>query len=284
MIRIIRCTDAQRVAYGGLEVGRLAWTTDTNKLWIGTGSGDAEIAQAGGLTFLLLSDTPSSYVGKKYDILRINTAENSVEFIDPEAAVEFYDDFSDNSRYWAWRDVPGNGSILEPAGTDLRLTLAGAANGDWWAAGTCNSPRAIIGTRRSPHSHIAKLTTHTANASTSCGIFVTDNPLDGGNSGYIFYRRSDGYLGIDALGTANVALTGSAISLPTWLRIRMIGHGNGNTTFFHYSTDGSSWTSLYSVNNLAHRAAGLFAKNWGAFNAITADFDFYKIQNDPGPK
>ncbi len=40
MIRVVRCTNAERIAYGGIEVGRIFFCTDTSKVWIGTAGGD----------------------------------------------------------------------------------------------------------------------------------------------------------------------------------------------------------------------------------------------------
>ena len=47
MIRIVRCTDAERVLYGGIETGRMFYCTDTDKVWIETAGGDVEIGAIG---------------------------------------------------------------------------------------------------------------------------------------------------------------------------------------------------------------------------------------------
>lgn len=46
MIKLLRGTEAQRKAYGGLEVGRVLLTTDRRLVWIGTASGDTPIGTA----------------------------------------------------------------------------------------------------------------------------------------------------------------------------------------------------------------------------------------------
>ena len=43
MIRVVRCTNAERIAYGGIEPGRIFFCTDTLKTWIGTAGGDLEL-------------------------------------------------------------------------------------------------------------------------------------------------------------------------------------------------------------------------------------------------
>jgi len=246
MIRVVRCTNAERLAYGGIEGGRLFYCTDTETMWMGTGSGD-----------LIISNVAAE-------------------------AVEFLDNFEDSARHWSWRDEAGNGSFTETSDY-LQISVAGAAQADWWGGGACDCPRAIIGCLRHPQEIITKLTTCTVNGNTSAGVFITNNPLDGAADGYILQRNNDQKIGVDELGVGNIALTGAPVALPVWLRIRTIGHGNGNTTFFHYSTDGSAWTSLISVDDLEFRACGLFAKNFITWNAIDARFDFFNIIKDTGP-
>ena len=47
-IKIIRCTDAERVAYGGLEPGRMAFCTDTLLSYMGSAGGDVPLGGTGG--------------------------------------------------------------------------------------------------------------------------------------------------------------------------------------------------------------------------------------------
>ncbi len=62
-ILVVRCTNAQRITYAGIEIGRFFYCTDTEVMWMGTGSGD--VAIGGGSTYTFwdpdaLPDTPSS--------------------------------------------------------------------------------------------------------------------------------------------------------------------------------------------------------------------------------
>ncbi len=248
MIRVVRCTDAERIAYGGLEVGRFAHCTDTEKTWIGTNSGDTEVGAA-----------------------------------IPEANIEFLDNFNDASRYWSWKDLTPVGTITEPAGTYCQISIPAATAGNWWNVGLEQSPRAYLGCMTSPQEVITKLTYMTNNADTQAGIFISNNPLLGGNSGYtIGFTAVTKGIGSTKLGVGGIANSPPGLSLPVWLRIRTVAEGNGNTTYFHYSTDGTTWLPLGSVVNEPHRAVGLFAKNWSN-NAIDSRFDFFSVTLDPGP-
>lgn len=79
-IRIIRCTDADRVAYGGLEAGRMCLCTDTNIVWIGTATGDLSLGSG---SFLGLTDTPAAFTGQTLKYVRVNAGETALEFNDP---------------------------------------------------------------------------------------------------------------------------------------------------------------------------------------------------------
>jgi len=49
-LRIIRCTNAERIVYGGLEPGRMALETDTDIVYIGTAGGDVTLGGAGAVS------------------------------------------------------------------------------------------------------------------------------------------------------------------------------------------------------------------------------------------
>jgi len=80
MIRVVRCLDAERVAYGGIEAGRIFFCTDTNIAWIGTAGGDLSLGSG---SFLGLTDTPASFVGETLKHVRVNVGETALEFVDP---------------------------------------------------------------------------------------------------------------------------------------------------------------------------------------------------------
>ena len=247
MIRVVRCTNAERIAYGGIEAGRIFFCTDTLEIWIGTAGGDLE-----------LGATP------------------------PELG--FLDNFDDAARYWAWQDLAPVGTITEPAGTYCQISIPPATAGNWGGPGMEASPRPYLGSRSSPQEVITKLVYMTDNAETQAGMFISNNPLLGGNSGYTLAFTSVSHLvGSYELGVGAIDASPGAVSLPLWLRIRTVAEGNGSTTYFHYSTDGTTWLALGSVADEPHRAVGLFAKNW-TNNAIDSRFDFFSIMPDPGPR
>jgi len=244
MIRILRGTEAQRIALGGLQPGRAMLCTDSLKTYIGTASGDIE--------------TTGGSSG-------------------------FLDNFNDGARYWAWNDAPKNGSITE-TGTYLELKGTAAQDCNWWGAGVDDAPVAFIGTHTCPMEAITKLIFHTTNPNSQSGMYISNAPLLGGNSGYLVARDEAQHIIVSQLGVGNIADSGGVIALPVWLRIRTRGEGNGNITDFHYSIDGITYISLISVNNLPHRGVGLFSKNWSTPGPeIIGRFDFFSITLDPGP-
>lgn len=82
MIRVLRGTEAQRVAYGGLEAGRIMLCTDSDKAYIGSAGGDIELTGAGAMDFISLTDTPANYTNKSGRPLKVNAAGNAVMFWD----------------------------------------------------------------------------------------------------------------------------------------------------------------------------------------------------------
>jgi len=244
MIRILRGTNVQRIALGGLQPGRAMLCTDTLKTWIGTASGDIE--------------TTGGSAG-------------------------FLDNFNDAARYWAWNDDTPTGTITETGGY-LEVSATGAEDANWWGAGLVDNPRAFIGTFRCPMEVITKLTYHTINLSSQGGMYISNDPMNGGNDGYFLARQDDEHIIVAKLGVGNIGDSGGVIALPVWLRIRTTGNGNGNITYFHYSTDGVTYISLISVADLDHRGVGLAVKNWAAPGPIiVARFDFFSVTVDPGP-
>jgi len=192
----------------------------------------------------------------------------------------FHDNFGDASRHWAWRDISNNGSITE-ADDKLTLSIANGVNGDWWS-GTFNAPFATIGLR----SHICtietKLLTFQVNTETSTGLFVA-NKISFSGSGYAYtIEYNNGNVNVVNIGSGNVATASGVNTLPIWFRIRLSGEGNRSVVYFDYSTDGSNWTNLHTLNDFDVDFCGLFAKNWGSYLAIDAEYDYFKIAEEGG--
>lgn len=80
MIRILRLTNAQRVALGGLDVGRFCWCTDTNALYLGTAAGDKKIDLETQAEFIDLSDTPANYTGSAGKYVQVNATPDGLQF------------------------------------------------------------------------------------------------------------------------------------------------------------------------------------------------------------
>jgi len=80
MIKILRVTEAQRVALGGLAAGRFCWVTDTGILYLGTAGGDEIIDLHSQSTFINQDDTPAAYAGHAGKYLKVNAVPDAMEF------------------------------------------------------------------------------------------------------------------------------------------------------------------------------------------------------------
>ena len=231
------------------------------------------------MNFTELADAFDSYAGHGGKIIRIKAAEDGLE-PSPAGGI-FLDNFDDAFLYWAWKTETPAGSVSEADGKCL-VSIGDGIPGNWWGSGLQQAPRLYICSLRGPMEVITKITEITTNVNTEAGMFITNNPLLGGNYGYTFGRNHTGKVLSVQLGVGTLETTLDSIDLPVWLRIRTIAVGTGNTTFFHYSTDGVTYVSLGSVVNLPHNSVGLYAKNWSD-EAIDGYFEFFSIKMDQGP-
>ena len=236
------------------------------------------------LNFTELVDTFSSYVGQAGKSVRVNLAENGLEPAEPGNI--FLDEFNDESLHWAWRAHNTNAgkTITEAAGI-LTIAATAGTNADYWT-GTNNAPKVITGLRGFPCEIITKINEMTVPGSTGAGMFVGYDAIGSGGSSIAFFLMYTTQFGIGVNGTPLDAI--DHFGFPVWLRLRLIdpaAGSRGGRIIFGYSMDGVTYTDLYTYDAYIYelKSCGLFIKNWGAFPAISAPFEFFKINEHPGP-
>jgi len=247
--------------------------SEGNEVELGSGGGGAS-------EFLDLTDTPSSYVGQAGMFLKVNSAEDSLEFAtrDVYTGNIFKDEFDDASLFWAWRrhNTDANRTISESGGT-LNISVNSGTNADFTSS-TNNAPKAIIGLPGFPCEIVAKLT-FTPNDDTMAGLVFSSN-LTSATSNYCYVSRirndSGSQNGVTAyIGTHNyIAETASTI----WFKVRISSQPPGSVWSFFYSTDGVNWTELATeIDPISSwdGQVGLTGRNWGVYNEVNASFEYF---------
>lgn len=203
---------------------------------------------------------------------------------------EFLDEFDDAARHANWIDTPNNGTITE-AGAVVTYAVAGAVNGNWWQPNVNNAPISTYTPSSDRVTVIAKLNSYTVNDQTNAGILIGNTLIIPDNAGTYCYtlirNRNDAGaandIGVVNVGKGTVAGTSVAITtLPIWFRIDADGSGAGSVIKFYHSVNGSDWTLRHTLNNFTWTFIGLHVKNWGAFNAISAPFEYFRVYETIG--
>lgn len=250
---------------------------DLNRRMIGT-RGDV-VNQ----NFDALTDTPANKTGSSLMAVRCNSAENALEYWAFDDSSKYIDNFADAARHWSWVDTARNGTISEAAGV-LTLAIANGINGNWWGADE-NAPTAMMGLRGYLCEAIIKINSFTVNDQVGAGFYITDSVA--GTNGIFYRRMRDDGAGRNGLQVVDVNVGSlnyvAVATLPIWLRIRVIGSGTGARHLFAYSTDGLTYTAQYTLSNESVFMIGVFAINWGGFNAISAPFEFFSMGESGGP-
>lgn len=235
-------------------------------------------------------DTLTGQAGK---YAKVKVGDAGIEWDTPaggNGAIDYLDNFEDASIHWSWRtdDLDANRTIVEAA-NKLTIAVAGGTDGNWWDT-VNNAPKLFTGIGRPPCEIITKLITVTTNDDTRCGIFVSSNPIAfGANYAMMLTRRTVGgteSLQVQRSGTGYTPSPGAPYTtLPIWLKIRITADIRyGNHLRFYYSVNGIDWTELadpaggYSdLLTSDGFVVGLFAQNWNGNNAVSAEYDFFKV-------
>jgi hypothetical protein len=216
-----------------------------------------------------------------------------------EADIQFYDEFADASRHWAWLDQGTTvGRTITESGSVLTIATDGGTISDWWTAvNSCQ--KALIGFAGFPCEIITKLNSYPVNNQTEAGIAIARNPgvANPAADSAIFIGRfrddgagQSGYC-VQNLGSS-VFVYAAVTTLPVWFRIRVGLDASAGASFkadFSYSTDGVTYTILYTSTASPAGGGGgypiiaaLHVRNWTG-NSISAPFEFFKMIRSKGP-
>lgn len=223
-IKVVRCTNAERLAYGGIEEGRLFYCTDTEILWMGTASGDAQVSGSGSYSFWdpdALPDTPSSQD-------------------------DHFDDASLDGKWSEW-DLGVAKLTVSEAGHHVILTHATEVGARW---------RGIYQTLPAGNFTIATkaslIGTQSGDNAVALALFEDATAAAGDVLIWMLYARTVGNLYRDlfaqrwsAYDTFSANYAGGTMypNTTVYLRIRR----SGTTLYWEYSCDGVSWLRLYTA-------------------------------------
>jgi len=215
--------------------------------------------------------------------------------------LEFKDNFSDGSIFWAWRcEYLGEQQGLIEEGGLLKVFLTGVNQNYYWGkeyeGNGC--PKVFVGVPGYPCEIIAKLSALTLAVNTQSGLFISALPRSLNEFNYmgIVRRKEADFDGVCVVlhGERVAWLSQDDITtLPLWLKIRIGNFSDGSShIIFSYSIDGVNWLpavgeewidydsadELYSMN----LSAGLFSSNYfirpGDKNNCAGHFDSFKIK------
>jgi hypothetical protein len=194
----------------------------------------------------------------------------------------FTDNFNDASIGANWTLSTPAGSIGET--TTLNISIPDGVNGLWDSA-THNAP-IIYTSIPSSGDWVASVTmnSYTVNNQTMAGFMLYKNR----DNVWMVGRRRDDGLSINRFHlnkiVGNVATDAVATITSTTLPMHfLIAYING-TYYFYYSTTGTGWTYLYSTTSLGFTPThvGMYAFNWGSYNACAPTFDNFAISTKAG--
>lgn len=225
---------------------------------------------------------------------RLTKARGSIVPATDPTQFAFMDHFSDASIHWGYRllGISAAKTILEPVGTTLDFHVNAGTNADW--SGTLdNAPHVAIGMPGWPCEIIAKISAFNEAANTNPGIFVGRTPGVAANYAVLFGPYDMHQIRAYNLGAAAMNLMIHA-GFPLWIKIRMTSNWNyGYMLTCWFSNDNIIWTQYehpagtpweYNSGYLSYSGcAGMYIKNWSAFNLATASFDYFQMVRSFGP-
>jgi len=255
MIRVVRCTNAERLAYGGIEEGRFFYCTDTELMWMGTGSGDTQVGAA-----------PSTYTFWDPDALPAV----------PSAQDDHFDDAAVDVKWTEW-DLGVPQLVITEAGHHAILTHSTEAAGRWRGMyQTLPAGNFTIATKAS------LIGTHSGDNAVALALFEDATAAAGDILIWMLYSRTSGNKYRDlfaqrwsAYDTFSSNYGGGTMypNTTTYLRIRRVT----TDLYWEYSCDGVSWTRLYTaVQPFAPAHMGIITMNNNIGIDVYGYFDFFR--------
>jgi len=141
--------------------GWLIYVQDENIFYYFDGAAWAIQSTAGLPTFLILTDTPSSYSGQAEKLIRVNTAANALEFVDAPYDVGFF-----------FPGTPTNGEILLRLPFVRDVDFPSALTGSQLKAGTAATASTVISIQK----NAVEFGTVTVAISGTTGTFAAASP------------------------------------------------------------------------------------------------------------
>jgi len=201
----------------------------------------------------------------------------------------FYDEFGDSSVGWWWLQDANSGTIAE-SGSVLTLTAPAGANCDWWST-AARAPVVYLPFFGGPFEVVTKINSYAEGVNTSSGLGVCLGAAGATTSVWVIQHvkgSEAASINCQQWGSA-AAATAAVTTLPIWFRVRLrpgVGSGAGSwTAIFGYSTDGSSYTDLYTFTNVTVDRICLFSKNWvsgASYYISAAPFEFIEVTKPTG--
>ncbi len=250
MIRFLRMTNAERIAYGGLEPGRLCLETDTDLLWIGTAGGDIQV-----------TEEPETYW-------------NPDAF--PAAPTAQDDHFKAGSLDPKWSEYDYGTAKLTISVADTFAVLAHETEVTWALRGmyqtlpagdfTIVCKVALIGRVFNWQKYMLALFQNAASS-------TSDLIVHGGVYGTGYRDAITQYYTSYTTWSSNYI---SGLIYPNsteYYRIRR----NGTNLYYEYSSDGVSWQMVYThVQPWAPAHMGIITHNYDTGMTIYGYFDFFR--------
>lgn len=271
---------------GGGAVGMWGWEVwkynaeeddQFNKVFDSIGTHDdncvpAAVLDQDGVCQLVVSEI--AFNGNPTRICRYYRSEDMVNWTEVTDFPIFKDEFDDAERNSQWTDSPGNGTITE-AGDLLTIAFGPGVNAEFSLG---NAPLAMMTPGENEIIIETKLDSYTVNDDTATGIYITDTIAPGSGISFTRFRNEPTRNGIMVwdVGVGELAYV-AVTTLPIWLRIRISGSGAGSAMTFEYSTNGYYWIGLLEHADETWITVGLYASNWGAHNAVDADFEHFRV-------
>lgn len=192
-----------------------------------------------------------------------------------------FDDFASSTLNARWTKSEPAGSITASSGS-LQFSIGAGVNADWGGgASPHNAPIIYMDEPSYDYQAMVNLNSYTVNDNTHVGIMLY---ADRDNAIFWGHQKASGVSTIQMNKIVGNTLSSvgswAVTSLPLSFRIR----NSGNDYWLAYSTNGGeTYTDLVATNisgiGFTPTKIGLFAKNWGSYNAITATFDNFRIAN-----